>query len=58
MSLDRLAPALFVLLWSTGWVAAKFGSIVSEPLTFLAIRYATAAVLCAVFCLVVRATWP
>ena len=58
MSLDRLAPALFVLLWSTGWVAAKFGSIVSEPLTFLAIRYATAAVLFAVFCLVVRATWP
>ena len=58
MSLDRLAPALFVLLWSTGWVAAKFGSIVSEPLTFLAIRYATAAVLFAIFCLVVRATWP
>ena len=22
MSLDRLAPAIFVLLWSTGWVVA------------------------------------
>lgn len=21
--LDRLAPALFVLLWSTGWLVAK-----------------------------------
>lgn len=58
MTLDRLAPALFVLLWSTGWVAAKFGGIVSEPLTFLSIRYATAAVVFAGFCIVVGAVWP
>ena len=24
MSLDRLAPVIFVLLWSTGWVVAKY----------------------------------
>ncbi|MGX5721859.1 DMT family transporter [Shinella zoogloeoides] len=58
MSLDRLAPAIFVLLWSTGWVVAKFGAIVSEPLTFLSIRYVTAAVLFTVLCLVSRAAWP
>ncbi|MFT4158950.1 DMT family transporter [Shinella sp.] len=58
MSLDRLAPAIFVLLWSTGWVVAKFGAIVSEPLTFLSIRYVTAAVLFAVLCLVSGAAWP
>ncbi|GMB80309.1 DMT family transporter [Shinella zoogloeoides] len=58
MSLDRLAPSIFVLLWSTGWVVAKFGAIVSEPLTFLSIRYVTAAVLFAVLCRVSGAVWP
>ena len=58
MSLDRLAPAIFVLLWSTGWVVAKFGAIVSEPLTFLSIRYLTAAVLFGGLCLVSGVSWP
>lgn len=58
MSLDRLAPAIFVLLWSTGWVVAKFGAIVSEPLTFLSIRYLAAAVLFAGLCLAARVSWP
>lgn len=58
MSLDRLAPAIFVLLWSTGWVAAKFGAIVSEPLTFLSIRYVTAAILFAGLCFVSGVAWP
>ncbi len=58
MSLDRLAPAIFVLLWSTGWVVAKYATFVSEPLTFLSIRYLTAAILFAGFCLVSGAAWP
>jgi len=58
MSLDRLAPAIFVLLWSTGWVVAKYATFVSEPLTFLSIRYLTAAMLFAGFCLVSGAAWP
>ena len=58
MSLDRLAPAIFVLLWSTGWVVAKFGAIVSEPLTFLSIRYVVAAILFAGLCVVSRVSWP
>lgn len=58
MSLDRLAPAIFVLLWSTGWVVAKYATFVSEPLTFLSIRYVTAAILFTGFCLVTRASWP
>jgi len=58
MSLDRLAPAIFVLLWSTGWVAAKFGGIYSDPLTFLSVRYATAAVLFALFCRIAGVRWP
>lgn len=58
MTLDRLAPAIFVLLWSTGWVVAKFGAIVSEPLTFLSIRYLTAAVLFGGLCLASGVSWP
>ncbi|WP_028740802.1 DMT family transporter [Rhizobium leguminosarum] len=58
MSLDRLAPAVFVLLWSTGWVVAKYASLHSEPFTFLSIRYALSAVAFLALCLVVRAQWP
>ncbi len=58
MSLDRLAPAIFVLLWSTGWVVAKFAALLSEPLTFLCIRYLTAAVLFAGLCVASGVSWP
>jgi hypothetical protein len=38
MRLTRLAiataPALFVLLWSTGFIGARFGLPYIEPLTF------------------------
>jgi drug/metabolite transporter (DMT)-like permease len=33
-------PLLFVLLWSTGFIGAKFGLPHAEPLTFLSVRYA------------------
>jgi drug/metabolite transporter (DMT)-like permease len=39
---------VFVLLWSTGFVGAKYGLPDAEPFTFLAIRLAIAAVLLAV----------
>jgi len=37
--LERYAPALFVFLWSTGFVGAKFIVPYAEPFTFLTIRY-------------------
>jgi drug/metabolite transporter (DMT)-like permease len=44
MRLPRLAivtaPALFVLLWSTGFIGARYGLPYIEPLTFLAVRMA------------------
>ena len=43
----RLAPAAFVLLWSTGFVGAKYGLPYAEPFTFLALRLAIAALLLA-----------
>jgi len=35
----RLAPAIFLLLWSAGFAFAKMGLAHAEPLTFLALRY-------------------
>jgi drug/metabolite transporter (DMT)-like permease len=51
-------PALFVLLWSTGFVGAKYGLPYAEPFTFLAVRLATAAVLLAVIALALRSDRP
>ena len=51
-------PALFVLLWSTGWIAARFAAEHVEPLTFLSIRNLTAFALVAAYALAARAAWP
>lgn len=58
ISLITVAPALFVLLWSTGWVVAKYAAPHADPLTFLAVRYACAFALMTLIALVARAEWP
>ena len=57
-SLLAVAPALFVLLWSTGFVAAKYGLPYAPPLTFLLYRFALVAVLMAIVCMTTGARWP
>ena len=39
---SRFAPVIFVLLWSTGFVGAKYILPYAEPFVFLTIRYALA----------------
>ncbi|MGI8626907.1 MAG: DMT family transporter [Geodermatophilaceae bacterium] len=39
------APAIFVFLWSTGFVGAKYGLPYAEPFTFLAVRLVIASAL-------------
>jgi Permeases of the drug/metabolite transporter (DMT) superfamily len=56
--LDRLAPAVFVLLWSTGWIVAKFAAQHADPLTFLAGRHGLAAIAFFAVAVVARAKWP
>lgn len=56
--LDRLAPLLFVFLWSTGFVGAKFGLPHAEPLTFLLLRYAAVIALMLTLAVLTRAPWP
>ena len=43
----RAAPALFLLLWSSGFVFLKLGLRDADPLTFLALRYACVVALLA-----------
>ncbi|WP_332670419.1 DMT family transporter [Aromatoleum sp.] len=52
------APLLFVLLWSTGFIGAKFGLPYAEPLTFLSIRYVLVITLMSLLALATRARWP
>jgi drug/metabolite transporter (DMT)-like permease len=42
--LERLAPAVFVLLWSTGFIVARYGTKDAGPFTFLTIRTGIAAI--------------
>lgn len=58
MTLARLAPVLFVLLWSTGWISAKYATFFADPLTFLVVRYGTAVVLFYVVCRLGGVAWP
>ncbi len=54
----KASPALFVFLWSTGFIGATYGLPYAEPMTFLAYRFAIVAVLLALFAAVTRAPWP
>jgi drug/metabolite transporter (DMT)-like permease len=52
------APALFVLLWSTGFIGARYGLPYIEPLTFLAVRMVFAVVIMAGIAFAWGARWP
>ena len=54
----KASPALFVFLWSTGFIGATYGLPYAEPMTFLAYRFGIVMVLLAVFAFVIRAPWP
>jgi len=54
----RAAPAIFVVLWSTGFIATKYVLNNAEPLTYLAIRMAVVVGLMAVIVAIARPQWP
>jgi drug/metabolite transporter (DMT)-like permease len=53
-----LMPGLFVVLWSTGFIGAKYGLPYAEPLTFLALRFSLVATIMLVASLALGAAWP
>lgn len=54
----RFAPLLFVVLWSTGFIGAKYGLPHAEPLSFLLVRYLLVLSLMTLIALATRAPWP
>ena len=54
----RFYPFLFVLLWSTGFIGAKFGLPYAEPVTFLCVRYLLVIAVMGGVALATRAPWP
>jgi len=52
------APMMFVLLWSTGFIGAKFGLPYIEPFTFLTLRMAFVVALHLVIVWLWRVRWP
>jgi drug/metabolite transporter (DMT)-like permease len=51
-------PLLFVLIWSTGFIVAKFGLPYAPPLTFLLLRFIGVLLLLLPVVAIARAPWP
>ncbi len=56
--LARVAPAVFVLLWATGFLMAKLGVPYAQPLTILSLRFVLAAAMMLAVAIIARAPWP
>lgn len=54
----RAAPAIFVVLWSTGFIGTKYVIHNADPLTYLAIRMVVVVGLMAVIAAIARPAWP
>jgi len=54
----RSMPLVFVLIWSTGFIVARYGMPQSPPLKFLAMRFALAVVCFGIWAQLARAAWP
>lgn len=51
-------PLLFVVIWSTGFIVAKFGLPYAPPLTFLLLRFACVLAVLLPLVWLMRAPWP
>ncbi|MGH7006129.1 MAG: EamA/RhaT family transporter, partial [Alphaproteobacteria bacterium] len=54
----RLFPALFVVLWATGFIGARYAMPSMEPFLFLAARFAIAGAVLAVWVAAAGNNWP
>jgi drug/metabolite transporter (DMT)-like permease len=57
-ALARAMPWVFVLIWSTGFVVARFGMPHAPPMRFLAVRYALSVLCFLAWVAVARPAWP
>ena len=57
-ALIRAMPALFVLIWSTGFIVARYGMPYAPPMKFLVVRY-TLSILCFLpWIILAHVAWP
>src|SRR5262245_45022951 len=54
----RAMPGIFVLIWSTGFIVARYGMPHAPPISFLSIRYALSVLCFSVWIVLARARWP
>jgi drug/metabolite transporter (DMT)-like permease len=54
----RAMPAVFVLIWSTGFIVARYGMPYAPPLKFLAVRYALSLLCFCTWVALARVAWP
>lgn len=54
----RAMPAVFVLIWSTGFIVARYGMPYAPPLKFLAVRYALSLLCFGVWVALAKVAWP
>jgi drug/metabolite transporter (DMT)-like permease len=56
--LQRLAPGVFVIVWSTGFVVARYGMPHAGPLSFLSLRFALSIAVFLPWVWWAHARWP
>ena len=56
--LIRAMPAVFVLIWSTGFIVARYGMPHAPPFKFLVIRYALSIACFMIWIVWARVKWP
>ncbi|BCK86346.1 hypothetical protein MIZ01_0100 [Sideroxyarcus emersonii] len=56
--LIRAMPLVFVLLWSTGFIVARYGMPLAPPMTFLALRYAFSILCLLPWVVLAGISWP
>jgi drug/metabolite transporter (DMT)-like permease len=57
-ALVQAMPWVFVLIWSTGFIVARFGMPHSPPMSFLALRYALSLLCFVTWIVLARVEWP
>jgi drug/metabolite transporter (DMT)-like permease len=57
-ALLRAMPAVFVFIWSTGFIVARYGMPHAPPFTFLSLRYALSVLCFGIWIAIARAEWP
>ena len=54
----RAMPGVFVVIWSTGFVVARYGMPHAGPMAFLSVRYLLSALAFGLWVALARARWP